>query len=261
MSDPESTHDVKQQINKIEKTNLILDMKLIDEFYYLGYMKSKIIILLLIIPFGLLIAQNSQGNVTNSIALLQNIINDVNLEKIESSGEIDGSFYFFKSPEDANIQLLDSDRAFRTKVNYNLRKEYFEFKSGEDFYNLTSDKVESVVFLNNQFIVFNSKFYELISENEYFKILKSHFVEAIEPKYQPGIEDKPNLRYRKANMLNLLVNSKINQIKTNKKAIISLFKKSKHKEIKSFMKTEKISIRDKNDLDKLFTFFKKDLML
>ena len=49
--------------------------------------------------------------------------------------------------------------------------------------------------------------------------------------------------------------------KTNKKAIISLFKKSKQKEIKSFMKTEKISIRDKNDLDKLFTFFKKDLML
>lgn len=221
-------------------------------------MKSKIIILLLILSQSILLCQNNQ---TNQNIVFQKIIDEIGSGKIESSGEIDGSFYFFKSPKDANIQLLDSDRAFRTKVNYNLRKEYFEFKSGEDFYNLTSDKVESVVFLNNQFIVFNSKFYELISENEYFKILKSHYVEAIEPKYQPGIEDKPNLRYRKANMLNLLVNSKINQIKTNKKAIISLFKKSKHKEIKSFMKTEKISIRDKNDLDKLFTFFKKDLIL
>jgi len=36
LSDPESTHDAKQEINKIEKTNLILDMKLIDEFYYIG---------------------------------------------------------------------------------------------------------------------------------------------------------------------------------------------------------------------------------
>ena len=221
-------------------------------------MKSKIIIILLILSQSILLGQNNQ---TNQNFIFQKIIDEIESQKVESSIEIDGSFYFFNSPEDANIQLLDSDRAFRTKVNYNLRKEYFEFKSGEDFYNLTSDKVESVVFLNNQFIVFNSKFYELISENEYFKILKSHFVEAIEPKYQPGIEDKPNLRYRKANMLNLLVNSKINQIKTNKKAIISLFKKSKQKEIKSFMKTEKISIRDKNDLDKLFTFFKKDLML
>lgn len=233
-------------------------MKLIDEIYYLGYMKSKIIIILLILSQSILLGQNNQ---TNQNFIFQKIIYEIGFQKVESSIEIDGSFYFFNSPEDANIQLLDSDRTFRTKVNYNLRKEYFEFKSGEDFYNLTSDKVESVVFLNNQFIVFNSKFYELISENEYFKILKSHFVEAIEPKYQPGIEDKPNLRYRKANMLNLLVNSKINQIKTNKKAIISLFKKSKQKEIKSFMKTEKISIRDKNDLDKLFTFFKKDLML
>lgn len=221
-------------------------------------MKSKIIILLLILSQSILLCQNNQ---TNQNLVFQKIIDEIGSGKIESFGEIDGSFYFFKSPEDANIQLLDSDRAFRTKVNYNLRKEYFEFKSGEDFYNLTPSKVESVVFLNNKFIVFNSKFYELISENEYFKILKSHYLEAIEPKYQPGIEDKPNLRYRKANMLNLVVNNKISQIKTNKKAIITLFKKSKHKEIKSFLKTNKISIRDKNDLHKLFTFFKKYLIL
>ena len=221
-------------------------------------MKSKIIIILLILSQSFLHSQNFQ---VNQDVLFQKIVEEVLSEKIESSGEIDGSFYFFKSPKDATIQLLDSDRNFRIKVNYNLRKEYFEFKSGEDFYNLTPDKVKSVVFLNNKFIVFSSKFYELISENEYFKILKSHYVEAIEPVYQPGIEEKPNLRYRKANMLNLVVNNKINQIKTNKKAIITLFKKSKHKEIKSFMKTNKISIRDKNDLNKLFTFFKKYLIL
>ena len=44
-------------------------------------MKSKIIILLLIFPLNFLVGQNSQGNVTNSIALLQNIINEVNLEE------------------------------------------------------------------------------------------------------------------------------------------------------------------------------------
>ena len=83
-------------------------------------MKSKIIILLLIFPLNFLIGQNSQGNVTNSIALLQNIINEVNIEKIESSGEIDGSYYFFKTPSDANIKLYNSERALRIKVNYTL---------------------------------------------------------------------------------------------------------------------------------------------
>ena len=99
-------------------------------------MKSKIIILLLIFPLNFLVGQNSQGNVTNSIALLQNIINEVNLEKIESSGEIDGSYYFFKTPNEANIKLSDSERALRIKVNYNIRKDNFEFKSGEDFFAL-----------------------------------------------------------------------------------------------------------------------------
>ena len=224
-------------------------------------MKSKTIILLLIFPINFLIAQNSQGNVSNSIALLQNIINEVNLQKIESSGEIDGSYYFFKVPNDANIKFYNSERASRIKVNYNIRKDYFEFKSGEDFYTLSTEKAESIVFANHRFIVFNSKFYELITKNDKFSILKSHFVEAIQPKYQPGIEDKPNLRYRKANMLNIVVNNKINQIKTNKKSILALFNKSEQKKVKSFMKSNKISIRDSKDMKLLFDKFKDEIIL
>ena len=224
-------------------------------------MKSKIIILLLIFPLNFLVGQNSQGNVTNSIALLQNIINEVNLEKIESSGEIDGSYYFFKTPNEANIKLSDSERALRIKVNYNIRKDNFEFKSGEDFFALSTDKAESIVFANYRFIVFNSKFYELITKNDRFIILKSHFVEAIQPKYQPGIEDKPNLRYRKANMLNVVVNNKISQLKSTKKAIISLFSKSVQKKIKLYIKSNKINIRDSKDLKLLLDDFKDQFLL
>lgn len=224
-------------------------------------MKSKIIILLLIFPLNFLVGQNSQGNVTNSIALLQNIINEVNLEKIESSGEIDGSYYFFKTPNEANIKLSDSERALRIKVNYNIRKDNFEFKSGEDFFALSTDKAESIVFANHRFIVFNSKFYELITKNDRFIILKSHFIEAIQPKYQPGIEDKPNLRYRKANMLNVVVNNKISQLKSTKKAIIALFSKSVQKKVKSFIKSNKINVRDSKDLKLLFDKFKDQFVL
>lgn len=224
-------------------------------------MKSKIIILLLIFPLNFLVGQNSQGNVTNSIALLQNIINEVNLEKIESSGEIDGSYYFFKTPNEANIKLSDSERALRVKVNYNIRKDNFEFKSGEDFFALSTDKAESIVFANHRFIVFNSIFYELITKNDRFIILKSHFVEAIQPKYQPGIEDKPNLRYRKANMLNVVVNNKISQLKSTKKAIIALFSKSVQKKVKSFIKSNKINVRDSKDLKLLFDKFKDQFVL
>jgi hypothetical protein len=224
-------------------------------------MKSKIIILLLIFPINLLIGQNYSNTVSNSLATIQNIVNEVGLKKIEKSGKIDGSFYFFKSPKDANIKLSESERALRIKVNYNLRKEYFEFKSGKDFYNLSSDKVESVVFAEHKFIVFNSKFYEEITKNDKFSILKLHYVEAIEPNYQPGIEEKPNLRYRKANMFNLIIGNKISQIKMTKKAVLALFEKSSQKQVKSFMKSNKISIRNNNDLELLFTNFKNQIII
>ena len=168
---------------------------------------------------------------------------------------------FLKHPVDANIKLYNSERALRTKVNYNIRKDNFEFKSGEDFYTLSTDKAQSVVFANHRFIVFNSKFYELITKNDKFSILKSHFVEAIQPKYQPGIEDKPNLRYRKANMLNVVINTKISQIKSNKKAIIALFSKSAQKKVKSFIKSNKINIRDSKDIKLLFDKFKDQFVL
>ena len=222
-------------------------------------MKSKIIILLLIFPLNFLIGQNSQGNVTNSIARLQNIINEVNLEKIEQSGEIDGSSYFFKTPNDANIRLVNSNKPFRVKINYNLRKEKFEFKSGEDYYSLSTEDIESIVFVDHSFIVYNSKFYELVTENDKFSVLKSHLIEAIEPKYQPGIEDKPNLRFRKANMLHLVINNKISQVKSSKKSIISLFNKSEQKKVKSFIKSNKISVRDSKDLKLLFDKFKDEV--
>ena len=130
----------------------------------------------------------------------------------------------------------------RIKVNYNIRKDNFEFKSGEDFFALSTDKAESIVFANYRFIVFNSKFYELITKNDRFIILKSHFVEAIQPKYQPGIEDKPNLRYRKANMLNVVVNNKISQLKSTKKAIIALFSKSVQKKVNLLLSQIKLML-------------------
>ena len=75
------------------------------------------------------------------------------------------------------------------------------------------------------------------------------------------IEEKPNLRYRKANMFNLVIGNKISQIKMTKKAVIALFEKSSQKQVKSFMKSNKISIRNNKDLELLFTNFKNQVII
>ena len=77
-------------------------------------------------------------------------------------------------------------------------------------------------------------------------------MEAIEQDYQPGIQDKPNLKYKKSNTLFIESNNKLSQIKVSKKAIIALFGKRNSKLVKTFMKKNKISVRDNKDLKLLF---------
>ena len=62
-------------------------------------------------------------------------------------------------------------------------------------------------------------------------------------------------------MLNVVVNNKISQLKSTKKAIIALFSKSVQKKVKSFIKSNKINVRDSKDLKLLFDKFKDQFVL
>jgi len=202
-----------------------------------------------------IIIGNSQTFDTNSSNLnsqFQTTLKQISLGKSNIPLEIDGSTYFFKKPQDAILILTDGGNPISLKTNYNLLNETFEVESEDGLLNLAPNKINSIKFIENFFVVFDSKFYELITKNDKFSILKSFSLEAIEPDYQPGIQDKPNLRYKKVNSLFIKVNNKLSQIKLSKKAIIALFGKSNSKIVKTFMKKNKISVRDNNDLKVLF---------
>jgi len=198
---------------------------------------------------------NSQTFDTNPYNLnsqFQTILKQITLGESDVPLEIDGSTYFFKNPQDAILVLTDGGNPISLKTNYNLLNETFEVESEGGLLNLAPNKINSIKFIEHSFIVFDSKFYLLITKNDKFSILKSFSLEAIEPDYQPGIQDKPNLKYKKSNSLFIESNNKLSQIKVSKKAIIALFGKSNSKLVKGFMKKNKISIRDNKDLKLLF---------
>ena len=197
-------------------------------------------------------SQSFDTNVNNLNSQFQTTLKQISLGKSNVPLEIDGSTYFFKNPQDCVLILSDGGNPISLKTNYNLLNETFEVESEDGLLNLAPNKISSIRFIENYFVVFNSKFYELITKNNKFSILKSFSLEAIEQDYQPGIQDKPNLRYKKANSLFIVVNNKLSQIKLSKKAIIALFGKSNSKLVKTFMKKNKISIRDNKDLKLLF---------
>jgi len=201
-------------------------------------------------------SQAFDTNQFNVNSQFQTLLKQISLGKSSIPLEIDGSTYFFKKPQDSNILVLDGKKPIRVKTNYNILTETFEVASEDGFLNLSPDKINSIKFKDVSFIVYDSKFYELVTENDKFSILKSYSLEAKEQEYKAGIQPKPNLRYKKINSLFLKSNNKISQIKISKKSIIAMFGKSNSKTIKTFIKKNKISIRDSKELKLLFDNFK-----
>ena len=111
-------------------------------------------------------------------------------------------------------------------------------QSEDGILNLRPDKVNSISFSDANFVTYQGSFYKLITKTKNFSIIKSIVLIAVEPDYQVGIQDKPNLRYKNANKLYIQIGAKKTLIKVNKKYISQLFEDSKQGEIKKFFKSK-----------------------
>ena len=172
-----------------------------------------------------------------------------------------GNRYFFKEDQKALIFISDGNKPVETKTNYNLLEQTFDINYNNETLKLLPSKVERVRTTNNKFLSLKGKFYELILENDSFLLLADTYLEIYIPDYQPGIQVKPDPTYRKKNSILLYQNDIFKKIERRKKFLLSLFDSSKSKEINNFMKKNKISPNDYDDLSNLFLTFFEDLKL
>lgn len=169
-----------------------------------------------------------------------------------------GNRYYFKKPQNALIFLFDGEKPINVKTNYNLLEQTFDIDAENNkTLKLLSNKVSRVSFAEKDFISIKGKFYELITETENFSLLADTFLELYEPNYTAGIQEKPDPTYRKNNSLLLYAKNKMKKIERRKKFLLSMFSKNMSKEINIYMKKNKISPSDNEDLSNLFfEFFK-----
>ena len=158
-----------------------------------------------------------------------------------------GNKYYFKLPKDATLILYDSDDPINVKTNYNLLDQTFDIVSDNNkkTLKLLPNKILRVNFDDRIFISKNGKFYESIHENQDFSILADTFLEAY----------IPDSRYRRNNSVFLYYKDRFTYIERRKNFLISMFHKSKSKEINTFYKKNKISPRDNKELKALFIEF------
>ena len=166
-----------------------------------------------------------------------------------------GNKYFYKRQKNATLELFDSDDPINVETNYNLLDQTFDINGQENTLKLLPHKIKKVTFDDRVFISVNGKFYESIEQNNNFSLLADTFLEAYIPDYQPGIQEKPDPRFRRNNSLFLYYKERFTYIERRKTFLISMFKNSKTKDINTFYKKNKISPRDDNELKMLFVEF------
>ena len=87
-----------------------------------------------------------------------------------------------------------------------------------------------------EFVLINNKFYEVIESNKNFSLLADTYLEIYYPDYTPGIQDKPDPKYRKKNSVFLYYNDKFNYVERRKSFLISMFDKNVSKDVNTFIK-------------------------
>ena len=168
---------------------------------------------------------------------------------------IEGNKYFFKKPSNATLILIDGEKPLNVITNYNLLDQTFDIFENNDPLKLLPNKIYKVLFPETEFVSINNKFYEVIEANDEFSLLADTYLEIFFPDYTPGIQDKPDPKYRKRNSVFLYYKNKFNYVERRKSFLISMFKENMAKEINTFMKKNKISPRNNDELKFLFNEF------
>lgn len=172
---------------------------------------------------------------------------------------IAGNKYFYKEPSNATLILIEEETPINVVTNYNLLEQTFDVFDGSETLKLLPNKIKKVIFPDKEFVSIDNKFYEAIEVNDNFSLLADTYLEIYFPEYTPGIQDKPDPKYRKKNSVLLYYKDRFNYVERRKSFLISMFNKNVAKEINTFMKKNKISPRDNDELKSLFNEFHSSL--
>ena len=167
------------------------------------------------------------GNISTDIGLdLSYIKRELSMPYKSNRINIDGNKYFFDKPSNATLILTEEETPINVITNYNLLEQTFDIFDGTETLKLLPNKIKKVVFANKEFVSINDKFYEVIEINDNFSLLADTY---------------------------------LNYVERRKSFLISMFNKNMAKEINTFMKKNKISPRDNDELKSLFAEFHSSL--
>jgi hypothetical protein len=175
--------------------------------------------------------------------------------------EIKGSPYLTDNFVESKI-YFSADTAFSLNLRYNIYEDRFEYKKNDKVFAIGNPKViYKIEMLNNIFIYYVDKNNKI--KNCYFRLLiegNCSLVEKMEIRFEEKSEEKPYSGAKPAEFIRLnnkyylILRYKSPELIKNVKIIPEILS-DKENDISNFIKKEKISAKDENDLIKLVNYY------
>jgi hypothetical protein len=173
------------------------------------------------------------------------------------NNDITGSVYLFDNWI-GNFNIFDSsDNKFLvTNLNYNIKTNTLESKvSNDSVFQFDLGNIKKVSFGNKKYEVVDGKLVESLFNSDKLNIYKEFTVKVIEatlnPMTQENITDR---KYVKKSKFLVKKNDLVQELKLNKKNVLSLFEKNQN-DVKKFVKDNNLNYSDENDLFKILKKF------
>ncbi len=173
------------------------------------------------------------------------------------NNDITGSVYLFDNWI-GNFNIFDSsDNKFLvTNLNYNIKTNTLESKvSNDSVFQFDLGNIKKVSFGNKKYEVVDGKLVESLFNSDKLNIYKEFTVKVIEatlnPMTQENITDR---KYVKKSKFLVKKNDLVQELKLNKKNVLSLFEKNQD-DVKKFVKDNNLNYSDENDLFKILKKF------
>jgi len=176
--------------------------------------------------------------------------------------EIDGSLYLFDTWENFGWIEHDNKKYTLKDVNYNILMDQFEYKISNDSVFIFDNNIDLIYLANKNFKKYyldantGHKYCEVLYEGSNYSLLKKYDVRLREAGPNPLMLKGNSNEFVKSKKyyINNNVTNTLLPIKLKKNNIVALFS-NKENDIKSYIKKNKISYKNENDLVKIFKYY------
>ncbi len=189
------------------------------------------------------------------------------LEKYKTKTiETKGVYFYNEEWQYADIIMFSGDKLENFPVRYNLGKNILEIKSDDIVKVISIGQIKEIHFhdkhknetLKNTVLYKNNEgvgFFTVLSEGDKV-LLKKTYLEVIEPNYVNALDvgEQERKIVQRAKYYTANKDNEVTQIKKNKRYVLKLLN-DKAEDIKKYISQNKLSVKNENDLIKIFNYY------